>query len=429
MKGWCISCLCFMPPATLHLTEKTMNQKLILLAALTLMSGAPLHPELPYVYDRENMADSLPRLSFPSFEELPDVPALPDPFINAFTGQRTEDFKEWEMIRSGILQNIMHYETGEKPTTNKENVKADVVNDTIIVTIREGEETLTLHSPIVYPSECAAPFPVVIGIGLPTGSLPPELFLGNGIAAIPFNFTEVMSHTQQRGSEPINRLYPDKLEIGAYAAWAWGISRLIDGLELVADKIQIDLSHIAVTGCSFAGKMALFAGAMDQRIALTIAQEPGGGGVNAWRVSETLGNVEKIGNTNYAWFLESMRQFAGDSVSKLPTDHHQLTALIAPRALLIIGNTDYEWLAEESGYVSAKAAREVWSVFGVADRMGYTVEGGHFHCQLPDSQYPEVEAFIKRFLLGEKNVDTNITRAPMFDQVKVNKWAPWIKNF
>ena len=79
----------------------------------------------------------------------------------------------------------------------------------------------------------------------------------------------------------------------------------------------------------FAGKMALFAGAFDERIALTIAQEPGGGGVNAWRVSETLENVETLGRTNYAWFLESMRQFAGKNVNRLPIDHHELAALIA----------------------------------------------------------------------------------------------------
>lgn len=44
-------------------------------------------------------------------------------------------------------------------------------------------------------------------------------------------------------------------------------------------KSRIDLSHLAISGCSFAGKMALFAGAFDERIALTIAQEPGGGGL------------------------------------------------------------------------------------------------------------------------------------------------------
>ena len=182
---------------------------------------------------------------------------------------------------------------------------------------------------------------------------------------------------------------------------------------------------LAISGCSFAGKMALFAGAFDERIALTIAQEPGGGGVNAWRVSETLENVETLGRTNYAWFLESMRQFAGKNVNRLPIDHHELAALIAPRALLVLGNTDYEWLAEESNYVSCQAARMVWKAFGIEDRMGFSIQGGHMHCMLPKSQYPEVEAFIDKFLLGKTYVDTFVTKADMFEDMDYLKWMPW----
>ena len=158
---------------------------------------------------------------------------------------------------------------------------------------------------------------------------------------------------------------------------------------------------------------------------MTIAQEPGGGGVDAWRVSETLGNVETLGRTSYAWFLESMRQFAGKNVNRLPIDHHELAALIAPRALLVLGNTDYEWLAEESNYVSCQAARMVWKAFGIEDRMGFSIQGGHMHCMLPKSQYPEVEAFIDKFLLGKTDVDTFVSKADMFEDVDYLKWMPW----
>ena len=170
--------------------------------------------------------------------------------------------------------------------------------------------------------------------------------------------------------------------------------------------------------------MALFAGAFDERIALTIAQEPGGGGAASWRVSETLGNVETLGRTSHAWFMESMFQFKDQNVSRLPFDHHELCAMIVPRALLVLGNTDYEWLADESGYVSCQAARKVWEHFGIADRMGFSIIGGHGHCQLPEEQYPEVEAFIDKFLLG-KNTDTNVTKAPMFEQVNYQRWIAW----
>lgn len=166
--------------------------------------------------------------------------------------------------------------------------------------------------------------------------------------------------------------------------------------------------------------MALFAGALDERIALTIAQESGGGGAAAWRVSETLGNVETLGKTSDAWFIKEMFKFA-NSVEKLPYDHHELMAMVAPRALLVLGNPDYEWLADESGYVSCRAAHEVWKTFGIADRFGFSIIGGHPHCQLPRSQRPEIEAFVDRFLLGKQNVKTSITKHP-FEKVEHELW-------
>lgn len=399
-------------------------KKLTVCAAVCAAAIVTTSAQPPLAYDRENTADAFPGLPMASFEELAVMPTLPDPFVFA-DGSRSDNFADWEGHRSEILQILWHYELGRKPTVATDSVEAAMAGDTLVVTVHERGETLTLRSQIIYPAEGEGPFPVVIGVGWPTGSLPKELFLDNGVAAMGFNFTEVMSHTQKRGEEPINRLYPDCIGMGAYTAWPWGISRLIDGLEKIGAEARIDPHRIAVTGCSFAGKMALYAGATDERITLTIAQEPGGGGINAWRVSETLGNVERVGNTNYAWFLESMRQFADSAVSRLPVDHHQLAALVAPRALLVLGNTDYEWLADESGYISARAAREVWRRFGIADRMGYSIEGNHAHCQLPKSQYSEVEAFIKRFMLGDERVDTHVTRAPMFERTDWRRWAPW----
>lgn len=355
---------------------------------------------------------------------MPEIATLPDPFAWADGSGRSTDFKDWKRHRFEIAHQLQHYELGMKPVTPRDSIEAILNNDTLRVIVHENGEVLLLTAPIKYP-EGNGPFPAIIGIGRSTGALPEQLFDKRKIAQITFDFTQVMSHTQKRGNEPINRLYPEQTEMGSYCAWSWGISRLIDGLEKVEKKSRIDLSHLAISGCSFAGKMALFAGAFDERIALTIAQEPGGGGVNAWRVSETLENVETLGRTNYAWFLESMRQFAGKNVNRLPIDHHELAALIAPRALLVLGNTDYEWLAEESNYVSCQAARMVWKAFGIEDRMGFSIQGGHMHCMLPKSQYPEVEAFIDKFLLGKTYVDTFVTKADMFEDMDYLKWMPW----
>ena len=402
------------------------TQKIKMALAILLLSQMMVFGQtaIPLVYDKEYTNDNFQLPGILPINKLPEIATLPDPFAWADGSGRSTDFKDWKRHRFEIAHQLQHYELGMKPVTPRDSIEATLNNDTLRVIVHENGEVLLLTAPIKY-SEGNGPFPAIIGIGRSTGALPEQLFDKRKIAQITFDFTQVMSHTQKRGNEPINRLYPEQTEMGSYCAWSWGISRLIDGLEKVEKKSRIDLSHLAISGCSFAGKMALFAGAFDERIALTIAREPGGGGVNAWRVSETLENVETLGRTNYAWFLESMRQFAGKNVNRLPIDHHELAALIAPRALLVLGNTDYEWLAEESNYVSCQAARMVWKAFGIEDRMGFSIQGGHMHCMLPKSQYPEVEAFIDKFLLGKTDVDTFVTKADMFEDMDYLKWMPW----
>lgn len=402
------------------------TQKIKMALAILLLSQMMVFGQtaIPLVYDKEYTNDNFQLPGILPIDKLPEIATLPDPFAWADGSGRSTDFKDWKRHRFEIAHQLQHYELGMKPVTPRDSIEAILNNDTLRVIVHENGEVLLLTAPIKYP-EGNGPFPAIIGIGRSTGALPEQLFDKRKIAQITFDFTQVMSHTQKRGNEPINRLYPEQTEMGSYCAWSWGISRLIDGLEKVEKKSRIDLSHLAISGCSFAGKMALFAGVFDERIALTIAQEPGGGGVNAWRVSETLENVETLGRTNYAWFLESMRQFAGKNVNRLPIDHHELAALIAPRALLVLGNTDYEWLAEESNYVSCQAARMVWKAFGIEDRMGFSIQGGHMHCMLPKSQYPEVEAFIDKFLLGKTYVDTFVTKADMFEDMDYLKWMPW----
>jgi hypothetical protein len=99
-------------------------------------------------------------------------------------------------------------------------------------------------------------------------------------------------------------------------------------------------------------------------------------------------------------------------------------AMVAPRALLVLGNPDYEWLADESGYVSCKAAKRVWETFGIPDRFGYSIVAGHGHCQLPDVQKPEVIAFVEKFLLGNASANTNV-EVHSYPDVDFARWTNW----
>ena len=409
------------------------NSFLVAVALMALAAcTAPKETEVPLVYDVENTGASFAAPSMPARDALPRVMGLTDPLAWSDGSGRAEDFASWSRRRAEIAQEIQHYEIGTKPSVEAGQVKARMAGDTLFVDVTVGDEKLTLTSLITYPTSGQPPYPLMIGTS--HISLPGSIFAERPIALMTYHERQVCGYSQFRGELDrtkygFTRLYPELINNGAYSEWAWGLSRLIDGLQQLGPEVtKIDTRHIGVTGCSYAGKMALFCGAFDERVALTIAQEPGGGGAAAWRVSHEMEGVEDLDRTDYHWFLESLREnFHGDSVYHLPYDHHELCALVCPRALLVLGNPDYPWLADLSAYVSVNAAREVWEQFGIADRIGYSIIDGHGHCQLPESQFPEVEAFIEKFLLGNDSIDTrDISIAPLYkDSVDVNRWIDW----
>lgn len=400
---------------------------LIALLAVTVISITAL-AQLPLVYSVENTGVKFkaPPLLTPA--NLPVIDPLTDPFMQSDGKKRSTRFADWEKRRNEIGAEFQQYEIGTKPA-RPINITATYVDSTptagkLIVNITVNGKTISLTSQVVLPSG-TGPFPAVIGMNSLNGSIPADIFTSRNIARISFVHNQVTVYNRAQNTDPFFQLYPDQNidNTGQYAAWAWGVSRVIDGLELVKSKLPIDLKHLAVTGCSYAGKMALISGAFDERIALTLAIESGGGGATAWRVSETLGEVERLGATNYQWFKNDMIQFAGLNVARLPHDHHELMAMVAPRALLVTGNTDYFWLANPSNYVASRAAHEVWKTFGIGDRFGFYIDGKHPHCNIPESERPAIEAFVDKFLLG-KNVNTDITVNP-YPDLNYQRWFAW----
>jgi hypothetical protein len=291
------------------------------------------------------------------------------------------------------------------------------------VTVTQGGHSITLTTTINLPAG-AGPFPAVIGMDTGgTGALPADIFTSRNIATMTFTSSQLTPQSPGRGQGPIFSLYPDPTA-GSMILWAWGVSRIIDGLEMTASQNHIDLSHLAVTGCSYAGKMALYAGAFDERIALTIPEESGGGGEAAWRVSATMTGTEDLEHAQgTAWYSSNLAQFKNADAPKLPYDQHELAAMVAPRALLTIGNPDIAYLATEAGYVSMKAATEVYKALGVPDRIGFSQVGGHAHCAFPASQTADVGAFVDKFLLGKTSTNTNIAKSPY--STDLTKWVTW----
>jgi hypothetical protein len=323
---------------------------------------------------------------------------LPNPFA-MHDGTIISTKAQWECRRNEIKADLEKYEIGPKqaPPT----VTATFSGGALTVNVTVGSNTIQLKSTVMGSGSC-----VVIGMNATTG-------LVSGCTQIPYMHDQVVGYNNggstQSMSDPFYKLYPSLYgKIGNYSAWAWGISRIIDGLDQVKTQMNIDMTKIATWGCSYAGKMSLFGGALDERVALTIVEESGGGGVDSWRGSadfdtRTGMSTEKIDNTNYAWFMSSMRSL---DPYKLPHDHHELIAMIAPRATIILGNPPYVWLGDESGYKSTMAALQVFTAMGVADHIGYDFTGGHPHCSAPSSQMQSVTTFVNRFLKGTSSTSS-----------------------
>jgi hypothetical protein len=336
-------------------------------------------------------------------------------------GTRISTRDQWRCRRSEIGSLIQYWGSGPKGAPPND-LTATLTGNQLRVVVTQNGASITLSSTINLPSG-PGPFPLVIGMNSPTGSLPASIFAG--VATMTFSDSQLVANNFNvtRGAGTYFSMYPDR-NTGAMIEWAWGVSRLIDGLYATAEQNNIDLQHLAVTGCSFQGKMALYAGAFDERIALVIPQESGGGGEASWRFMATQTGTEDLeAAQGTAWYAQNLLQFRNADAPKLPFDMHELVAMVAPRAILAVENTGIDRLGSQAGSVSMRAAAEVYEALGVADRIGFTQAQAPAHCMFPAIQTPDVQAFVDKFLLGKTNTNTAVARDAY--RTDLARWVTW----
>ncbi len=115
------------------------------------------------------------------------------------------------------------------------------------------------------------------------------------------------------------------------AAWAWGMGRMVDYLETDPD---IDPHRITLSGYSRRGKTALWAAALDERVALVAPHQTGTGGAHPTR--STWGWAPTFSYQFPHWFLEAYnainRDGSPNDFFRLPFDQHFAVAAVAPRS-------------------------------------------------------------------------------------------------
>lgn len=138
--------------------------------------------------------------------------------------------------------------------------------------------------------------------------------------------------------------------------------------------------RIAITGHSRGGKTTMLAGATDERIALTHANNSGAGGAGCFRQTppgaESLADLLRVFPF---WFGPQMQQFVAREHG-VPFDQHALKALIAPRAVLSTAARGDAWTHPHGTWLTHEAARPVFHLLNAKDQLGIVFrDGGHAH--------------------------------------------------
>ena len=163
---------------------------------------------------------------------------------------------------------------------------------------------------------------------------------------------------------------------GALSAWAWGASRVLDWIET---QPEFDAKRVAVIGHSRGGKSALWAGATDERFALTCVNCSGTGGAKLNHItlpwSESLVAIQK----GLPHFFCGYYPVFAESPKKMTCDQHQLLALVAPRRLSVGSGSGDSWAGPAGEKAATELAAPAWEALGVkglGDRVRYHVRNG-----------------------------------------------------
>lgn len=294
---------------------------------------------LPFadIHERQNTTDCAVKDTYPAV----DFAQLPDPFTFE-DGKKVASQADWTCRQQEINKLLQQYELGTYPPP-PDKVEASLSGSTMSVKVTVGSKSVTISTAIKKAS--TSPGPAIVTIG--GSSLP----IPGTVGTVGFNNDQFASQASgsSRGQGAFYTLFGNTHSAGALTAWAWGVDRVIDGLEqLGADKTGIDPKRLGTTGCSRNGKGAFIVGALANRIALTLPQESGSGGSACWRISDSEHskgkNIQTAGEIvgENVWFSQNLNQYTSKT-NTMPEDHHFLAALVAPRGLLAFEN-DIDWL-------------------------------------------------------------------------------------
>ena len=358
--------------------------------------------------------------------ELPDV-------LTMKNGKAVSSVKQWERKRRPELLELFANEIyGKAPIGRPEELHFELLSSSDalggkavrkeVAIYFDKAETQGLKLLLYVPKNAKGAVPAFLGVnfkgndsveegGIKAYRWPFEYVIDHGYALATFCYEDVDPDYDDGFRNGVIGFYgPEKRQgnsWGNIAAWAWGLSRVLDYLETDA---AVAADKVAVLGHSRLGKTALWAGASDPRFALVISNASGCGGaaISRRHYGETL---RRIGYNYPHWWCPNFSKYA-ENEHLLPIDQHELLSLIAPRPLYIESCAEDLWADPYGEYLSLVEASKVYALYGlegftsrekpgieepqVHGRLGHHIRSGKHDIVLYD--WGQYVSFADRFL-------------------------------
>jgi len=321
--------------------------------------------------------------------------SLPDPLVSSdktpvrdantwLTKRRPEIVRLYETEIFGRIPATAPRVTWRIAETDSHARDGAAVLKRLVGTIGDAPDAPLINVKLYTPAEVHRPVPVILLGNFGGGAAPPP----NRPGALPPGDPPVASEIIARGwgyaTVGYQDIQPDRAnawtegvigvtlagkretpapdEWGTISAWAWGVSRIVDYL---ATDQAVDARQIALFGHSRLGKTALWASALDPRIAAVYSSCAGemGSALARRDWGETVDDMAQ----NFPWqFAARLQNWVG-RWNDMPVDAHMLIALSAPRPVFITGGTTDQWSDPVGEFLAEVAAGPVYRLLGKQD--------------------------------------------------------------
>jgi hypothetical protein len=310
---------------------------------------------------------------------------LPDPLVMA-DGSAVKDAATWTKRRRPELITLYEKDiyghvpanapkvTWQPADANTAPAQGGVATKRIVGAVGTGDGAPRINLTLNTPANAKGPVPLILLVNFGGGGPSPPAPIADDIIARGWGYaTVVYTDIQPDKIDTFNQgvigttlaagqQKPAADEWGAITAWAWGVSRIIDYLQ--TDK-AVNGKQIALFGHSRLGKTALWASALDERIAAVYASCSGEMGAALARRDwgETVDDMDQ--NFPY-WFAGNFQRWVGHW-NDMPVDAHMLIALSAPRPVFVTGGTADQWADPVGMFKAEVAAGPVYRLVGKKD--------------------------------------------------------------